>query len=314
MGLVYNRKDSTEETGKNIVFNLELAQKHVLVTGANGQLGSELQRAAAFHPANLFFHFTDVNELDITNPTAVDHFVASHGIAYIVNCAAYTAVDKAEDDEAKCYLINRDAVKNLAESAARHNAKVIHISTDYVFDGTGARPYREADPVNPQSVYGRSKQEAEALLRQICPDSIVIRTAWLYSVFGNNFVKTMIRLGQEKETLSVVADQKGTPTNAADLADAILKIINYTEASGDFKAGIYHYSNEGVTTWYDFTLAIHELKEITTCKVSPVTSAEYPTKAVRPKYSVLDKTKVKEIFGIKIPDWKTSLEKVLEEL
>jgi dTDP-4-dehydrorhamnose reductase len=314
MGLVYNRKDSSEETGKNIVFNLELAQKHVLITGANGQLGSELQRAAAFHPANLFFHFTDVNELDITNPTAVDEFIKSQGIAYIVNCAAYTAVDKAEDDEKKCYLINRDAVKNLAESAAKHKAKVIHVSTDYVFDGTGTRPYREIDAVNPQSVYGKSKCEAEVLLREICPDSIVIRTAWLYSIFGNNFVKTMIRLGQEKETLSVVSDQKGTPTNAADLADAILKIINYTEASGDFKAGIYHYTNEGVTTWYDFTLAIHELKGITTCKVSPVTSAEYPTRAARPKYSVLDKTKIKEIFGIKIPDWKVSLEKVLEEL
>jgi dTDP-4-dehydrorhamnose reductase len=314
MGLVYNKKDSSEETGKSIVFNIELAQKHVLITGANGQLGSELKRAAAFHPANLFFHFTDVADLDITNSTAVDEFIASQGIAYIVNCAAYTAVDKAEEDIEKCYLINRDAVKNLAESAAKHRAKIVHISTDYVFDGKANRPYRESDPVNPQSVYGKSKQEAETILREICPESIVIRTAWLYSVFGNNFVKTMIRLGQEKEALNVVADQRGTPTNAADLADVILKIINYTEAFGDFKSGIYHYANEGETSWYDFTLAIHQLKGITTCKVSPVASAEYPTKAVRPKYSVLDKTKIKEIFGIKIPDWKASLEEMLEEL
>lgn len=314
MGLVYNKKDSDEEIGKNIMFNLELVQKQILITGANGQLGSELKRASAFHPANLLFHFADVNELDITNPTAVENYIASNKINYIINCAAYTAVDKAEDEVEKCFLINRDAVRNLAESAARHKAKVIHVSTDYVFDGKGQRPYRESDPVNPQSVYGRSKQEAESLLREICPESIVIRTAWLYSIFGNNFVKTMIRLGREKESLNVVADQKGTPTNAADLADAILKIINYTEASGDFKDGIYHYTNEGETTWYDFTLAIHQLKGITTCKVSPVTTPEYPTKAVRPQYSVLDKTKIKEIFGIQIPDWKVSLEKVVQEL
>lgn len=314
MGLVYNRKDSSEEAGKSIVFNLELVQKHVLITGANGQLGNELKRASAGHPANLAFHFTDVADLDITDPYAVEEYVASNNISYIVNCAAYTAVDKAEDDIEKCYLINRDAVRNLGEAAAKHNAKVIHVSTDYVFDGKGSRPYRETDPVNPQSVYGKSKQEGEAALMEVCPESIVIRTAWLYSIFGNNFVKTMIRLGQEKETLSVVADQQGTPTNAADLANAILKIINYTEASGDFKAGIYHYTNEGTATWFDFTLAIHELKGITTCKVSPVSTEEYPTRAVRPKYSILDKTKIKAMFNIEIPDWKESLKKAVAEL
>lgn len=314
MGLVYTKKDSSEEDGKSIFFNLELAQKQVLVTGANGQLGSELQRAAKFHPANLHFHFADVAELDITNPTAVEHYISSQGIQYIINCAAYTAVDKAEEDAEKCYQINRDAVKNLAESAAKHNAKVIHVSTDYVFDGTGTKPYKESDSVNPQSIYGKSKREAEVLLREICLDSIIIRTAWLYSVFGNNFVKTMIRLGNEKEALNVVADQKGSPTNAADLAHTILEIINFTEASGEFKPGIYHFTDEGETTWYDFTLAIHELKGITTCKVSPVTTDQYPTKAVRPKYSVLDKTKIKTTFGLEIPQWKDSLKKVIEEL
>ncbi|MFT4072487.1 MAG: dTDP-4-dehydrorhamnose reductase [Dysgonamonadaceae bacterium] len=314
MGLVYNRKDSNENAGKSIVFNLELVQKQVLVTGANGQLGSEIKRASAFHPANLLFHFADVAELDITNPTDVENYIAHHKIDYIVNCAAYTAVDKAEDDIERCYLINRDAVKNLAESAARHKAKVIHVSTDYVFDGMGTRPYRETDAVNPQSVYGKSKCEGEKLLQSICPDSIIIRTAWLYSVFGNNFVKTMIRLGQERDSLNVVADQQGTPTNAADLADAILKIINYTEASGDFKSGIYHYTNEGESTWYDFTVAIHELKGITTCRVNPITTEEYPTPAARPKYSILDKTKIKEIFGIRIPEWKASLQQVVDEL
>lgn len=314
MGLFYTKDDAGKEDKNTFVFNIELAQKQVLITGSNGQLGNEMRRASASHSANLHFHFTDVSELDITNPTAVEDYIAANAITYVVNCAAYTAVDKAEDDSEKCFLINRDAVRNLAEAAAKHNAKVIHISTDYVFDGTGNRPYRETDVVNPQSVYGKSKQEAEALLREICPDSIVIRTAWLYSIFGNNFVKTMIRLGNEKESLNVVADQKGTPTNAADLAEAILKIINFTEASGEFKAGIYHFTDEGETTWYDFTREIHALKGITSCQVSPVTTAEYPTKAVRPKYSVLDKTKIKETFGIEIPEWEVSLKKVIEEL
>ena len=314
MGLLYTKKETGKEDKNTFVFNIELAQKQVLITGANGQLGSELKRATSSHPANLLFHFADVNELDITDPIAVDEYIASHGIRYIVNCAAYTAVDKAEDEPEKCYRINRDAVRNLATAAAKHRAMVIHISTDYVFDGTGNRPYRETDPVNPQSVYGKSKQEAESLLLEICPESIVIRTAWLYSIFGNNFVKTMIRLGNEKSSLNVVADQHGTPTNAADLADAILKIINHAEAFGDFKAGIYHFTNEGETTWYDFTRAIHELKGITSCKVNPVTTAEYPTKAVRPQYSVLDKSKIKETFDLEIPEWKASLVRMLQDI
>jgi len=312
--LTGNKQSGDEdETGKN-VFHFQLFPKNVLVTGANGQLGSELKRAVADHEANLNFIFTDVAELDITDLQAVEQFMKDNNIKYIVNCAAYTAVDKAEDDIDLCYKINRDAARNLGIAAANNEAKVIHVSTDYVFDGTGNRPYVETDPVSPKSVYGKSKHEGEAALMQACPDSVVIRTAWLYSIYGNNFVKTMMRLGKEKESLNVVADQTGTPTNAADLAKAIVKIMDYSEANNNFKAGIYHYSNEGVTTWYDFTVQIHKDAGITSCKVSPITTDQYPTKASRPMYSVLDKTKIKNTFGISIPQWEESLKICVDEL
>ncbi|WP_236689363.1 dTDP-4-dehydrorhamnose reductase [Dysgonomonas macrotermitis] len=288
--------------------------KNVLVTGANGQLGSELKRAVVGHNDILNFIFTDVAELDITNLQAVDEFVKNNKIRYIINSAAYTAVDKAEDDIDLCYKINRDAVRNLGIAATNNQSKVIHVSTDYVFDGTGSRPYVETDPVCPKSVYGKSKQEGEAVLLETCPDSIVIRTAWLYSIYGNNFVKTMIKLGQERDALNVVADQTGTPTNAADLAKAIVRILDYTEANSHFEAGIYHYSNEGVTTWYDFTVAIHQAAGITTCKVSSITTDQYPTRASRPQYSVLDKSKIKDTFGITIPEWEDSLKVCVAEL
>ena len=304
--------DDQDETAKNI-FLFELVQRNILVTGSNGQLGNEIRRISANHENNFRFFFTDVAELDITDLKTVDSFIKENNIKYIINCAAYTAVDKAEDDVDLCYKINRDAVANLGLAATNNNAKVIHISTDYVYDGTANKPYVETDTVNPQSVYGKSKQEGEAELLKACANSIIIRTAWLYSIFGNNFVKTMIKLGKERETLNVVADQNGTPTNAADLAKAIVKILDFSEANG-FKPGIYHYSNEGATTWYDFTLAIHKEAGIHTCKVNPITTEQYPVKATRPKYSVLDKTKIKSTFNLTIPKWEESLNNCIKEL
>lgn len=314
MAFFLNKKsDDQDESAKNTVFFFDLIQKNILVTGAYGQLGNELKRASAAHEQNFKFFFTDADTLDITNIESLEQYVKDNNINYIVNCAAYTAVDKAEDDKELCYKINRDAVVNIGSVANANNVKVIHISTDYVFDGTNTRPYVETDPVNPQSVYGKSKQEGEAGLMKVCPTSIIIRTAWLYSAFGNNFVKTMLRFGKEKESLNVVADQTGTPTNAADLAKAIIKILDYSE-SKEFEPGIYHFSDEGITTWYDFTRMIHKYAGITTCKVTPITTNQYPTKAVRPKYSALDKAKIKTTFNLTIPKWEDSLLVCVNEL
>ena len=282
--------------------------RSILITGAKGQLGSELQELIPLYPQYRFFP-TDIDTLDLCDKEAVESFLADNRIGYIINCAAYTAVDKAEDDSDLCYRINCDAVQNLAE-AAGGKTKIIHISTDYVFDGTTERPLRETDKTNPQSVYGKSKLEGEQILLKTAPDSIILRTAWLYSSFGNNFVKTMIRLGKEKDSLNVVNDQIGTPTYAADLAKAILQIIEESEKKGAFQSGIYHYSNEGVCSWYDFCLKIHEIAGIRSCKVHPVSTAQYPTKAVRPHNSVLDKTKIKETFHLTIPHWEESLEQL----
>lgn len=304
--------DDEDKTAKNI-FVFQLVPKNVLVTGANGQLGSELKRATADHEANLNFIYTDIADLDITDLDAVDKFVKENKIKYIVNCAAYTAVDKAEDDIDLCYKINKDAARNLGIAATNNEAKVIQVSTDYVFDGTNTKPYVETDPTCPKSVYGKSKQEGEVAILEACPNTIVIRTSWLYSIFGNNFVKTMIKLGQERESLNVVADQIGTPTNASDLAHVIVKILDRSE-SIQFEPGIYHYSNEGITSWYDFTLQIHKDANITTCKVNPISTEQYPTKANRPQYSVLDKTKIKKTFDLKIPEWDESLEKCVKDL
>ncbi|MCL1932603.1 MAG: dTDP-4-dehydrorhamnose reductase [Candidatus Azobacteroides sp.] len=285
-------------------------QPLILITGAKGQLGCELQKLISLYPQYRFFP-ADIDTIDLCDKEALEGFAKKNRINYIINCAAYTAVDKAEDDIASCYRVNRDAVRNLAEVAAG-KAKIIHISTDYVFDGTSQRPLRETDEPNPQSVYGKSKLEGEQMLLKTAPDnSIIIRTAWLYSSFGNNFVKTMIRLGKEKESINVVSDQIGTPTYAADLAKAVLRIIEESEEKNTFQSGIYHYSNEGVCSWYDFCLKIHELAGINTCKVRPVSTAEYPTKAIRPAYSVLDKTKIKATFHLTIPTWEESLESAI---
>lgn len=288
------------------------AQKNVLVTGSNGQLGSEIRQKSISVNHNFEFFFTDIAELDITNLNATDKFIKENKINYIINCAAYTAVDKAEDDVDLCYKINRDAITNLGIAASKNKAKIIHISTDYVFDGTADKPYTETDEVNPKSVYGKSKLEGEIELQKVCQDSIIIRTAWLYSTYGNNFVKTMIKYGRERDELSVVADQTGTPTNAADLAESIIKILDYSEKE-EFRSGIYHYSNEGVTTWYDFTIAIHKDANIS-CSVKPITTDQYPTKATRPQYSVLNKNKIKTTFGISIPKWEDSLSVCIQQL
>ena len=282
--------------------------KNVLITGANGQLGNEMRVLSEEYPEYAYF-FTDVAELDICNEQAVMDFVKANGIHAIVNCAAYTAVDNAEDNEELCTRLNADAVGYLAKSAEANGAEFIQISTDYVFDGTAHIPYRETDPTCPNSVYGSTKLEGERNALAYCSRAMVIRTAWLYSTFGNNFVKTMIRLGKERESLGVIFDQVGTPTYARDLARAIFEAIRQGVVPG-----VYHFSNEGVCSWYDFTKAIHRLVGITTCHVKPLHTSEYPTKAKRPHYSVLDKTKIKETFNIEIPHWMDSLQMCISEL
>jgi len=282
--------------------------KTILVSGSNGQLGSEMQKASKRYPSFQYI-FTDVAELDICDKAALEAFVNKNKVDIIVNCAAYTAVDKAEDDQELCYKINRDAVRNIGEVAVKNHLKVVQISTDYVFDGTNYIPYTEDMPVCPASVYGKSKLDGEIALKEVCDNAIIIRTSWLYSFYGNNFVKTMMKLGKERDALNVIFDQVGTPTNAADLADSILKILS----SEKFIPGIYHFSNEGVCSWYDFTKAIHRLAEIS-CDVRPIETKDYPTRAPRPHYSVLNKAKIKTTFDISIPHWEESLTKCIELL
>ena len=287
--------------------------KNILVTGAYGQLGNEVRILSANYPEYNFM-FTDVDSLDICDKNELMDFVTGNDIRYIINCAAYTAVDKAEDDAELCEKINATAVKNLGLAAAEAGAGIIHVSTDYVFDGTSCRPYTEDMPTKPCSVYGKTKLKGEKNLLKACPNAIVIRTAWLYSPFGNNFVKTMIKLGSERESLNVIFDQVGTPTYAEDLADAILKAMDQTIDTDHNKGGIYHFSNEGVCSWYDFTIKIHEIAGIKTCKVNPIETKDYPTKAARPHYSVLNKTKIKQTFNITIPHWEESLKNCIKEL
>jgi dTDP-4-dehydrorhamnose reductase len=294
------------------VFDYGLFRKKILITGANGQLGNEM-RLLAPHHLDMDFDFTDVAELDLCDADAVDRYCEALRPAYIVNCAAYTAVDKAEDDTELCWKINKDAAENLAKVATRIGAKLLHVSTDYVFDGTNTSPYLETDPVCPASAYGRSKLDGERAVEACCPQSVIVRTAWLYSSFGNNFVKTMIRLGKERDSLNVVSDQIGSPTFAGDLAKALMAVIESAE-KGHFVPGIYHYSNDGVCSWYEFTLKIHALAGITTCAVQPIPSAEYPAKAQRPAYSVLSKEKIKATYGITIPHWETSLAECIATL
>ena len=282
--------------------------KNILVTGCNGQLGNEMQLLSAKNPQFNYF-FTDVNELDITDEQAVKAFIREHDIDCVVNCAAYTAVDKAEADEARADLLNHVAPGYLAQAVREQGGCMVQVSTDYVFDGTAHRPYREDAPTCPASAYGRTKLAGEEAVLAACPETAVIRTAWLYSTFGGNFVKTMLRLGREKDSLGVIFDQIGTPTYARDLAAAIFAILKQ-----GIVPGIYHFSNEGVISWYDFTKAIHRIAGITDCKVCPLHTEEYPTPAARPHYSVLDKTKIKETYHIEIPYWEDSLEECIRQL
>ncbi|HIZ33755.1 MAG TPA: dTDP-4-dehydrorhamnose reductase [Candidatus Bacteroides merdigallinarum] len=281
---------------------------NILITGANGQLGNEMRDLSAGHPQHTYF-FTDVQELDICNEQGVHAYVKDHAIDLIVNCAAYTAVDKAEDNADLCDKLNHLAPAHLADAAEACGAALIHVSTDYVFDGTAHIPYTEEVEPCPNSVYGTTKLAGEQEVMRRCSRAMIIRTAWLYSEYGNNFVKTMLRLGRERESLGVVFDQIGTPTYAGDLAKAI-----YAAIEQGVVPGIYHFSNEGVCSWYDFTVTIHRLAGITTCKVSPLHTDEYPAKAPRPHYSVLDKTKIKQTYGIDIPHWETSLKACMERL
>lgn len=277
---------------------------NILITGCNGQLGTEMRNLSALHPAHTYF-FTDVQELDITNRASVHTYVRDNNIGVIVNCAAYTNVDKAEEDEPTARLINAIAVENLATAGC----KVIHISTDYVFSGNKHIPCKETDSVAPRTAYGRTKYEGEQMLLTANPEAIIFRTAWLYSPYGNNFVKTMLRYGKEKDELRVVYDQIGTPTYAEDLAKAIYAAIE----ADQWHPGIYHFTNEGVCSWYDFTVEILRQAGVP-CRVTPILSAEYQYKTPRPHYSVLDKAKVKTTFGITIPYWTDSLQACLKRL
>lgn len=287
-------------------------KKTILVTGANGQLGNELRRQVAGQVSvsdACDYLFTDVAELDICDERAVRDFVATHAVDAIVNCAAFTAVDRAEDEPELCARLNHDAVAHLARAAEENKAELVQISTDYVFDGTSHRPYRESDRPCPVSVYGRTKLAGEEAALNLCSRAMVIRTAWLYSPFGNNFVKTMLRLGREREAIGVVVDQIGSPTSARDLAAAILSTLRQ-----GVRPGVYHFTDEGVCSWYDFTKAIHRLGGITACRVSPLHTGEYPSKAPRPAYSVLDKQKIRDVYGLDIPYWMDSLETCVHEI
>ncbi len=280
-----------------------MQSKRILITGANGQLGNEMRRLGEVSPNT--YIYTDVAELDITNGDAVAAFVKDNAVDIIVNCAAYTNVDKAESDEAVAELINATAVENLAKAMKMVDGTLFHVSTDYVFGNEGNTPRTEDMPLNPLGVYGRTKLHGEQAIAAVGCKAIIIRTAWLYSEFGNNFLKTMLRLTAEREQLNVVFDQVGTPTYAGDLALAIFSIIEGGLYAGN--EGVYHFSNEGVCSWYDFATEIAVAAGNTNCKVLPCHSSEFPSPVTRPAFSVLDKTKIKETFGIEIPHWRDSM-------
>ena len=279
---------------------------NILVTGSNGQLGSEIKDVAASYKSFCFF-FMDLPALDICNSSQLEIFIIKNNIDSVINCAAYTSVDAAEENVVIAEQVNGAGVLNLVHALAKVNGKLIHISTDYVFDGTGFLPYQESDKTNPMGVYGKTKRNGELAVINSDIDAIVIRTSWLYSAYGTNFVKTMRRLGKERNELNVIYDQIGTPTNASDLAKTCLDILAYSkETNINTKGNVYHYSNEGVASWYDFAIAIMNLG-VVDCKVRPIETKDYPTPAKRPHFSILNKAKIKNDFEIEIPYWRDSL-------
>ncbi len=290
-----------------------LVQKNVLVTGAHGQLGSEIKAMTARMNLPFRFFFTDADMLDITDIRQIDSFVADHEIQYLINCAAYTAVDRAETDVEKATAINATAVANIAQVAVKYGVKVIHISTDFVFDGASTIPYKETMAARPLSVYGKTKLAGEEALQAAGGEWIILRTSWLYSEYGTNFVKTMIRLMKERERLTIVDDQRGSPTYAADLAEMVIHILQFTEEQ-EWKTGIYHFSNKGETTWFGFAEEIQKLAGITGCKLIPISSDEYPSAARRPAYSVMDLSKTTAAFHVEIPKWEEALGRCINKI
>ena len=282
----------------------------ILVTGSKGQLGSEFQRIANLYQ-DYEFTFTDIDELDITDFECVRKFIGNETFDYCINCAGYTAVDKAEDEVEKAFLLNAYAVENLAKGCEEFNVRLIHISTDYVFNGNASKPYKETDAVSPQSVYGHSKLKGEEAVISSSKKAIIIRTAWLCSIFGNNFVKTMLKLGAERDQIKVVHDQLGSPTFSNDLAKAIMQMI--LSESGNTDNEIYHYSSLGEISWFTFAKQIMEMAKLE-CEVEPIGTQDFPTKAKRPAYSVLNKGKIIQDYHLKIPDWKESLLTLIKEL
>ncbi len=291
-------------------------QNTILVTGANGQLGMELAQLVSKYPA-YHFVFTTREEMPLDNFDLINEMIDRNQPKYVVNCAAYTAVDKAESDKEMAHRINAEAPGVIAAACLRNNARLIHISTDYVFNGNGQKPYKEDDPTDPVNYYGESKLQGEQQVMSQNSGSIIIRTAWVYSQFGKNFVKTILRLVKEKEAINVVSDQYGTPTYAADLAEAIMQIITVldaeTDSAGSSHAGIYHFSNDGIINWHEFAVAIRDISG-SSCKVNPISASEYPTPARRPSYSVLDKSKISRGFNISIKPWRERLEACIKRI
>ena len=282
--------------------------KKIIVIGSKGQLGNEFQELEKQYQSFQFF-FYDVEEMDIVNKDLVEKGISEVKPDYLINCAAYTAVDKAETEKEIAFAINSEAVRNIATACSSNGVKFIHISTDYVFDGEASEPYKEESIVNPSNIYGESKLRGEQEAVKGNADVIIVRTAWVYSIYGSNFVKTMLRLMRSKPEISVVADQYGSPTYAHDLAEVIMNIIS----SGKWVPGIYHYTNDGIISWFDFASEIKKLSELS-CTINPITTEEYPTPAKRPQYSVLDKTKIQQTFGVKLKDWKDSLQQCLNKM